>query len=57
MTEWIVPGRLATHIAAFKVPARIWVVTDQLPRLGTEKIDKVCLRERYRGEWARERGG
>jgi len=39
---------LLQHIAAFKVPARIWVVSDPLPRLGTEKIDKVTLRTKYR---------
>src|SRR3546814_16964704 len=35
---------LAAHIAAFKLPARIWVAPDPLPRLGTEKNDKVSLR-------------
>jgi long-chain acyl-CoA synthetase len=39
---------LAEHIAAFKVPARIWTSDAPLPRLGTEKIDKVTLRARYR---------
>lgn len=39
---------LHQHIAAFKVPQRIWVVPDPLPRLGTEKIDKVSLRAKYR---------
>ncbi|MES2097550.1 MAG: class I adenylate-forming enzyme family protein, partial [Pseudomonadota bacterium] len=39
---------LRHHIAAFKVPARIWVSSDPLPRLGTEKIDKVGLRAKYR---------
>ncbi|MFT3978629.1 MAG: class I adenylate-forming enzyme family protein [Sphingomonas bacterium] len=39
---------LLQHIAAFKVPARIWVVDAALPRLGTEKIDKVSLRAKYR---------
>ena len=39
---------LADHIAAFKVPTRIWVSAVALPRLGTEKIDKVSLRNRYR---------
>ena len=39
---------LADHIAAFKVPTRIWVSALALPRLGTEKIDKVSLRNRYR---------
>ena len=39
---------LRQHIAAFKVPERIWIATDPLPRLGTEKIDKVGLRKTYR---------
>ncbi|WP_185206644.1 class I adenylate-forming enzyme family protein [Sphingomonas sp. NBWT7] len=39
---------LHQHIAAFKVPAKIWLSDDALPRLGTEKIDKVGLRTRYR---------
>ncbi|MCU6455928.1 acyl--CoA ligase [Sphingomonas sp. A2-49] len=39
---------LGEHIAAFKVPARIWVSQAALPRLGTEKIDKVALRNTYR---------
>ena len=41
-------GFLHAHIAAFKVPARLWVVTTALPRLGTEKIDKVTIRATYR---------
>jgi acyl-CoA synthetase (AMP-forming)/AMP-acid ligase II len=45
---------LKEHIAAFKVPARIWIAADALPRLGTEKIDKVGLRKRYREAWASE---
>ncbi|WP_298669129.1 class I adenylate-forming enzyme family protein [uncultured Sphingomonas sp.] len=45
---------LLQHIAAFKVPARIWVVADPLPRLGTEKIDKVTLRAKYRALAAAE---
>ncbi|EZP49163.1 class I adenylate-forming enzyme family protein [Sphingomonas sp. RIT328] len=39
---------LAEHIAAFKVPVRIWIADAPLPRLGTEKIDKVALRATYR---------
>ena len=39
---------LGQHIAAFKVPARLWIASDALPRLGTEKIDKVSLRKQYR---------
>ena len=37
----------ATRIAAFKVPARFWQSHEPLPRLGTEKIDRRVLRERY----------
>lgn len=39
---------LVARLAAFKIPARIWIVPDPLPRLGTEKIDKVTIRNRYR---------
>jgi acyl-CoA synthetase (AMP-forming)/AMP-acid ligase II len=39
---------LTPRMAAFKLPARIWFEDDPLPRLGTEKIDKVGLRTRYR---------
>lgn len=45
---------LGQHIAAFKVPQRIWIVPDPLPRLGTEKIDKVSLRKTYRDAAAAE---
>ena len=45
---------LHEHIAAFKVPARIWFTDEPLPRLGTEKIDKVSLRARYRAIAAAE---
>jgi len=47
-TESELQDFLRHHIAAFKVPARIWIAGDPLPRLGTEKIDKVGLRARYR---------
>ncbi|MFS0773150.1 class I adenylate-forming enzyme family protein [Sphingomonas sp. 1P08PE] len=39
---------LADHIAAFKVPTRVWIAEAPLPRLGTEKIDKVGLKAAYR---------
>jgi len=39
---------LAEHIAQFKLPARVWVSPEPLPRLGTEKIDKLALRACYR---------
>jgi long-chain acyl-CoA synthetase len=40
---------LRERLAKFKLPARIWFQHDPLPKLGTGKIDKVALRERYRG--------
>lgn len=45
---------LYAHIAAFKVPQRIWTSADPLPRLGTEKIDKVGLRAKYQAIAAAE---
>jgi long-chain acyl-CoA synthetase len=39
---------LHQHIAAFKIPQRIWISDSPLPRLGTEKIDKVSLKATYR---------
>ena len=40
---------LAGRLAQYKVPARLWISEEPLPKLGTGKIDKVTLRERYRG--------
>jgi len=39
---------VARDLAAFKVPTRVWVVDQQLPKLGSGKIDKVSLRAQYR---------
>jgi acyl-CoA synthetase (AMP-forming)/AMP-acid ligase II len=39
---------VARDLAAFKVPARLWFSADQLPKLGSGKIDKVTLRSHYR---------
>lgn len=44
-------GRLAT----FKVPIRIWMSSEALPRLGSEKIDKIELRGRYRADYETSR--
>ena len=35
-------------MATFKVPARLWISTEPLPKLGSGKIDKVSLRTQYR---------
>jgi long-chain acyl-CoA synthetase len=41
---------LQERLAAFKIPCRFWFVDEPLPKLGTGKIDKVALRQRYRAE-------
>src|SRR3546814_8677940 len=61
---WMAPGSkadatllaafLGDHLAPFKVPAKIWMVDEALPKLGSEKINKVSLRGRYREEYAAE---
>lgn len=43
---------LAARLAPYKVPCQIWMSNDALPKLGSEKIDKVSLRTRYREEYA-----
>ena len=49
LCEFLIP-----RIAAFKVPKRIWISEGPLPRLGTEKIDKVTIRRDYRALYATE---
>jgi len=44
-----VRAAVAGRIAPFKVPAQIWVERDPLPKLGTGKIDKMALRQKYHG--------
>ncbi len=39
---------LADRMAAFKQPVALWFHDEPLPKLGTGKIDKVGLRDRYR---------
>jgi long-chain acyl-CoA synthetase len=39
---------LGPRLAAFEIPARIWIVAEPLPKLGTEKVDKVSIRNKYR---------
>ena len=47
---------LAQTLAAFKVPAQIWISDSPLPRLGTGKIDKVSLRRDYQALYAKGGG-
>lgn len=61
---WMKPGSsvdagamqafLGERLAPYKVPFKIWMATDALPKLGSEKIDKVSLRNRYREEYQAE---
>jgi long-chain acyl-CoA synthetase len=39
-------------LAAFKVPAKLWLSAEPLPKLGSAKIDKVSLRKHYRALFA-----
>jgi long-chain acyl-CoA synthetase len=45
---------LSQRLAPYKVPYKIWMADDALPKLGSEKIDKVSLRNKYRDEYAAE---
>ena len=38
---------LAEHIAHFKIPEHIWLAEEQLPRLGTQKVDKRAVKALY----------
>jgi long-chain acyl-CoA synthetase len=38
---------LSTRLAPFKVPVHYWCESEPLPRLGTQKIDRVSLRKIY----------
>jgi len=43
---------LKSGLASFKIPAKVWMAGEQLPKLGSAKIDKVSLRKQYRAIWA-----
>ena len=38
---------LAEHIAHFKIPEKLWQAEEQLPRLGTQKVDKRAVKALY----------
>ena len=38
---------LRGHIAAFKLPVHLWEAHEQLPRLGTQKVDKRAVKAMY----------
>jgi acyl-CoA synthetase (AMP-forming)/AMP-acid ligase II len=41
---------LTSDLAKFKLPEHVWMVKEPLPKLGSAKIDKVSLRNKYREE-------
>ena len=47
LTEEELKAFLAPRLAPFKMPAHFWQVDEPLPRLGTQKIDRVTLRREY----------
>ncbi|WP_260580623.1 class I adenylate-forming enzyme family protein [Sphingopyxis sp. PET50] len=61
---WVKPGSTVTgedmcsflsqRLAPYKVPCKIWMSNEALPKLGSEKIDKVSLRNQYRAQFATE---
>ena len=61
---WVKPGStvndgamcsfLSQRLAPYKVPYKIWMSNAALPKLGSEKIDKVSLRNQYRAQFATE---
>ena len=61
---WVKPGSsvddgamcsfLSARLAPYKVPCKIWMSNAALPKLGSEKIDKVSLRNHYRAQFATE---
>ena len=38
---------LGEHIAHFKIPEKLWQAEEQLPRLGTQKVDKRAVKALY----------
>ena len=47
LTEDELKAFLAPRLAPFKIPVHFWQVAEPLPRLGTQKIDRVALRREY----------
>ncbi|RRQ51681.1 class I adenylate-forming enzyme family protein [Sphingorhabdus wooponensis] len=47
LTEDELKAFLAARLAPFKIPVHFWQVAEPLPRLGTQKIDRVTLRREY----------
>ena len=53
LTAGDVRSHVGEHLARFKVPAYVWIRTEQLPRTGSGKIYKRGVREAALGELER----
>ncbi len=42
---------LKGKVAGFKIPTKIWTVSDKLPRIASGKLDRKGLKEKYRAVW------
>ena len=52
LTEEDLKAFLAPRLAPFKIPVHFWQAPEPLPRLGTQKIDRVALRREYNAKAA-----
>lgn len=50
LTDDEVRAHVGARLAAFKVPSRVWISTDELPRNGTGKVLKRQLRDELAGD-------
>ena len=50
LTDDEVRAHVGARLAAFKVPSRVWISTDELPRNGTGKVLKRQLRDERAGD-------
>jgi acyl-CoA synthetase (AMP-forming)/AMP-acid ligase II len=47
-------AEVGKHLAAFKVPEKIWITSEPLPLIASGKIDRKGIKEMYRARWAEE---
>jgi long-chain acyl-CoA synthetase len=52
LSEEALKAFLAPRLAPFKIPVHYWQAFEPLPRLGTQKIDRVALRRDYNAKVA-----
>jgi acyl-CoA synthetase (AMP-forming)/AMP-acid ligase II len=47
VNEHVLQAFVALHLAKFKVPSKVWIINQNLPRLGSGKIDKRALKQQF----------